>query len=222
MVLRVLSEGEARLTCPYRLPRRSIEKFLEDRTEWLKKQNLEMSKWAPWKNRCGKEGETYLYLGDQYKLKDAVTVLRKPFVAIAPNEAPFIYHYWPEHLLPTRNESRGRVYAEIIRHFEKKAEDVLLARAVVVAELMAIKPKQIRFRSQKSRWGSCSSRGHVSLNRRLIGAPLWVIDSVIVHEYAHLLHLNHSTAFWEVVKKYCADHESADQWLSENQFRLLP
>lgn len=222
LVLRMESAGQARLTCPYRASLDAIENFLEDRTEWMQNQNSRLMKWEPWKERCGREGETYLYLGDELQLKDAVTVLKKPFIAIAPAEAPLLYYYWPESMLALRHQARSRVFAEIGNHFEKKAEEVLAERAHVISELMALKPKQIRFRSQRSRWGSCSSRGHISLNRRLIGAPLWVIDSVIIHEFAHLVHLNHSPRFWELVKKYCADHEKADQWLSENQFKLLP
>ncbi len=221
LILRAESFGVARLICPPRFPLKGLEEFLQDRSEWLKKQNLEMSKWAPWKNRCGQEGEPYLFLGDELKLKDGITVLKKPFLAITPAEAPYLYYYWPEHLLSLRHHSRAQVFAEIENFFEKKAETILLERAAVISDQMALKPKRIRFRSQRGRWGSCSSRGHISLNRRLIGAPTWVIDSVLVHEFAHLLYLNHSKAFWEVVRKYSNDHERTDQWLKENQFKLL-
>lgn len=219
--LRLDAAHRARLTCPKRVRREIVDKFFFDRSEWLLAQNQEMIKLAPWFDRCGKVGEKYLYLGDMLTLKDAVTVIKKPFVAVTPAEGPFVYYYWPEKMLAMREQARSQVYAAVVRHFDQQGEKVLLERAEIISQMMALKPKRIRFRNQKSRWGSCSASGHISLNRRLIGAPLWVIDSVIVHEFAHLVHLNHSKKFWDLVARYSPTHDAADKWLNENQFKLL-
>lgn len=213
--------GVARLTCPYRVSKRVIEQFLADRKEWLLEQNLEMEKWAPWALRSGKEGEIYLYLGDELTLKDAVTVLKKPFVAVTPAEGPFIYHFWPESQVAERHEHREEVFINLRRFFTEKAEAILLERAEGIAQQMSLRPQRIRFRSQRMRWGSCSSSGHISLNRRLIGAPLWVIDCVLIHEFAHLVHLDHSPAFWKIVEEHAPNYAEADRWLNQNQYKLL-
>src|SRR5262249_17850463 len=75
----------------------------------------------------------------------------------------------------------------------------LSARLEFFSKAMALVPKQVSFRSQSSRWGSCSSAGHISLNWRLIAAPAEVVDYVIIHELAHLRHHDHSRRFWNLV-----------------------
>jgi len=95
----------------------------------------------------------------------------------------------------------------------KKAKEFLPERTLELAIKMNLYPKKITIRMQKTRWGSCSSRGNISLNARLMYAPLWVIDSVIIHELAHLQHMNHSKAFWALVKEHCPEYEKANQWL---------
>ena len=65
----------------------------------------------------------------------------------------------------------------------------------------------ITIRDQKSRWGSCSSRGTLSFNYKLVFAPPKVLDYVVVHELCHLKHLNHSKAFWGEVARYLPDYK---------------
>ncbi len=80
--------------------------------------------------------------------------------------------------------------------------------------------RRVTIRDQKSRWGSCSSKGTISLNWRLIQTPASVSEYVILHELAHLRHMNHSTRFWQEVEKLCPDYRRAQLWLKEHQ-RLL-
>jgi predicted metal-dependent hydrolase len=73
--------------------------------------------------------------------------------------------------------------------------------------------KRVTVRNQKTRWGSCSSRGTISLNWRLIQTPDFVRDYIILHELAHLRHMNHSARFWQEVKRLCPDLATAKQWI---------
>jgi len=68
-------------------------------------------------------------------------------------------------------------------------------------------------RSQKSRWGSCSRRGTISLNWRLIQTPDFVRDYIILHELAHLREMNHSPRFWRAVIEFCPGYRDAERWL---------
>jgi predicted metal-dependent hydrolase len=81
---------------------------------------------------------------------------------------------------------------------------------------------RISVRNQKSRWGSCSRRGTISLNWRLIQAPPFVVDYIILHELAHLRHMNHSIRFWREVQRVCPDYQSAERWLKQNSTLLQP
>ncbi len=77
-------------------------------------------------------------------------------------------------------------------------------------------------RSQKTKWGTCSSKGNISLNWRLIKCPATIRDYIIIHELCHTVHLNHSPAFWNLVRQYYPDIEKAHKWLkTEGQFAFL-
>ena len=72
---------------------------------------------------------------------------------------------------------------------------------------------KIYIRDQKTRWGSCSSKGNLNFNWRLIMAPLFIMDYIVVHELAHLVHPNHSRDFWKLVKKIVPDYKEKKEWL---------
>lgn len=74
----------------------------------------------------------------------------------------------------------------------------------------------ITIRDQKTRWGSCSSRGTLSFNYRLIYGPAGPLDYVVVHELCHLTHMNHSKDFWNMVERIMPDYRIYKQWLREH------
>jgi predicted metal-dependent hydrolase len=76
-------------------------------------------------------------------------------------------------------------------------------------------------RNQRTRWGSCSRRGVISLNWRLVQTPDFVRDYVILHELAHLKHLNHSARFWAEVERICPGYQTAEQWLKRSGRQVL-
>ena len=76
--------------------------------------------------------------------------------------------------------------------------------------------RRVSVRNQRSRWGSCSQRGTVSLNWRLIHAPIFVRDYVILHELMHLRQMNHSARFWREVDRVCPAYAEAERWLKQN------
>ena len=74
----------------------------------------------------------------------------------------------------------------------------------------------ITVRDQKTRWGSCSSRGTLSFNYRLIFAPPVILDYVVVHELCHLTHMNHSKSFWNMVASVMPEYKECRKWLREH------
>lgn len=220
MTLRAQSAGEFRLSVPQRLARRHIVDFLESRKDWMLLQNQKYEGLRTWTDRDGSLGEKFWYLGELLTLKEGVTFLKKPVVDF---QAPHLWYLWPEKKFASRESAEGRdeVLKTVRAYFHKKAAALILERVEHYANEMGVRPKDVRFRNQRSRWGSCSSRGNLNFNLKLIGAPLDVIDSVVVHELAHLVHLNHSPAFWGLVEKFSPQHERADRWLNEHQMELF-
>jgi len=68
----------------------------------------------------------------------------------------------------------------------------------------------------RNRWGSCTPRDTIHLNWRLIKAPMFVIDYVMVHELAHLIESNHTSRFWNIVRAHTPTTEKAKAWLKEH------
>ena len=76
--------------------------------------------------------------------------------------------------------------------------------------------KSVKLKYNRSNWGSCSSSSNLNFSTRLLFAPEWVQDYVIIHELAHLIELNHSERFWSLVKKVMPDYKKAEKWLKQH------
>lgn len=80
--------------------------------------------------------------------------------------------------------------------------------------------KSVRYKDTKSRWGSCSSDGNLSFSWRIMMAPPTVINYLVAHEVAHLVHMNHSPRFWSQCEALCPDMKRAKDWLKRNGTKL--
>jgi predicted metal-dependent hydrolase len=101
-------------------------------------------------------------------------------------------------------------------HLRRLATRELPLRLLELAHRHGLTVRRITVRSQKSRWGSCSRRGTISLNWRLIQTPAFVSDYICLHELMHLRHMNHSSEFWREVECVCPGFQKAERWLKEH------
>jgi len=106
-------------------------------------------------------------------------------------------------------------------HLVMLARRELGRRARASAALIGRNVARITVRDTKSRWGSCSSTGHLSFSWRLVFAPEAVIDYVVAHEVAHLAEMNHGPRFWRLVATLVGDHAGPRGWLRRHRNRLL-
>jgi predicted metal-dependent hydrolase len=102
----------------------------------------------------------------------------------------------------------------------KEAKQLLGESAHAMAAKVDRQVNRITVRNTKSRWGSCSAAGNLSFCWRLVMAPDWVIDYVVAHEVAHLVHMNHGPDFWTTVDGFGVDAKAARAWLNQNAERL--
>ena len=109
--------------------------------------------------------------------------------------------------------SRSRAEAETTRETKVEAQKDLEKRVKVHAATLAVTVNSISMRSQTTRWGSCSTAGKLNFNWRLILAPHYVLDYVAAHEVAHLVEMNHSQAFWDVVESTLPTMARGGDWL---------
>ena len=198
-------DGAARLVIPRRGTEAEGLRFLERSEAWLLKQ---MEKWRgkshvrqPWA-----DGTRFLFRGDETMLR-VEKVGEKLRLSFA-DESISLPHETPD-------------YREIVhRHLRRIAERELPVRTRELALVHGIAIQRVSVRAQKTRWGSCSARGTISLNWRLIQTPPFVVDYLIIHELMHRREMNHSARYWKLVEKACPDYHRAETWLKKGGIEL--
>lgn len=110
--------------------------------------------------------------------------------------------------------------AGLEKRYRQAAKEYIPKRADYYAQLLGVTYERIRIAEQKTRWGSCSSKGTLSFNWKLMLAPPKVLDYVVVHELCHLIEMNHSPRFWKQVEDVIPDYKEYRKWLKENGITL--
>jgi predicted metal-dependent hydrolase len=184
-----------------------VYEFLLKKKDWIEKSFVKLNAHADAKpKRKIQSYQIFPFFGQELTLKMTITVLNKPFVAIQEKELRLHIprNEWSANVLTDEHPA----LIEVIREFYKReAIKKITERTQHWAEQMKLFPKSLRFKEQKTRWGSCSSRGMINFNWRLIVFKPEIIDYVIIHELAHLAHMNHRPVFWGLVAKHCPEYE---------------
>lgn len=105
--------------------------------------------------------------------------------------------------------------------YHKEARKILVARTKQLASLGGFPINKVFIKHQKTRWGSCSSRGNINLNAKLLFLRQELRDYVIMHELCHLRHMNHSKLFWAEVQKYIPHAKSLQKELRKKPYAEL-
>lgn len=109
-----------------------------------------------------------------------------------------------------------KLTAQEIYELAIKAKEDIPRRVEHFSKILGVTYGKITIRNQKTRWGSCSSKGNLNFNCLLMLTPSEVIDSVVVHELCHRKYMNHSKEFYALVKSVLPDYDSLSGWLSKN------
>lgn len=118
-------------------------------------------------------------------------------------------------------ESTEKLTREKVIALAEEALKVIPARVEYFAKVIGVTYGKITIRNQKTRWGSCSSKGNLNFNCLLMLAPPEVLDYVVVHELCHRKQMNHSKAFWLEVEKVLPDYKEARKWLKEDGSQMI-
>jgi predicted metal-dependent hydrolase len=192
-----------------------ILQFLEFQKGWIENR---LEKNSQLRSRYLKKtytaGELFLYLGRQHQLELVMTEKAYGRISI---DARLLKVEIPILRKPNLNGPLAELAVPLRNFYRHQGRQRIEARTKVFSEKMSLFPKELSFRSQKTRWGSCSANGNLSFNWRLIVAPAEVIDYVIVHELAHLRHHNHSQNFWNLVASILPNYRELRKWLRDHQ-----
>lgn len=159
------------------------------------------------------------------QIRQGQLIVRAPRQASREDISRFLLQHrkWIEsHLAKAQQASIERkLTAEDLQALSDKAREVIAARVAYYAPRIGVTYGKITIRRQRTRWGSCSSRGDLSFNCLLILAPPEVLDSVVVHELCHRKEMNHSDRFYAEVLRVCPDYRTQHRWRSENGGSLM-
>ncbi len=131
-----------------------------------------------------------------------------------------------KHLEKVRERQKSRqetkkLSMEEIQSLADQALKVIPERVAYYAPKVGVDYGKITIRNQRSRWGSCSSKGNLNFNCLLMLTPPEVIDSVVVHELCHRKEMNHSARFYAEVLRVFPDYRKWNQWLKEHGGELI-
>lgn len=188
-----VAAGEVVLTIPLWYSQRKAAGFIEKSKPWLEQQ---ISKSTP--KHSFVDGMMVPILGKTYELR---------------HKSSQSYRSWwgEDHLLIHAPAEKFGYFVE--KSLCQVAEQFFRTRTHSYAVQLGKTVNRITVRDTRSRWGSCSPQGNISYSWRLIFAPEPVADYVCIHEVAHLVEMNHSAQFWEVVAGFCPDYKHLRRWL---------
>lgn len=186
-----------------------VEAALRTKAKWMLRKLAEFREiQMPTVHREFISGEKIPYLGRQYRLKvnmdsqEQVSILYQNgrFIASVPKVANAAW----------RQEQLHQAFrAWYMTHGLSKIEQ----RVKLFAPRLGVHVSKIMIKDQQARWGSCTKNGTVNINWRILMAPMRIVDYVVVHELAHLIHADHSSEFWTVVGSVMPDYHARKEWL---------
>lgn len=198
-------DGQVTVLVPEDLSDDQIEAVLEQKRKWI---YHHLAEWhdlnATRVHRQYVNGEGFLYLGRSYRLKlvkdqPEPLMLKDGYFCLRSKGG-----------LPTDAEAAFKTF------YRTKGAVRIPDRVAYYQAKMGVQPKAVRIIDLKHRWASCTPEGKLNFHWKCMMAPATILDYIVVHELAHLIRSNHTTAFWNEVDKVMPDYHDRKEWLRVN------
>lgn len=219
-----VKKGEVVVRAPFFVDEAFIDTFIKQKRQWLF-DKIEQQRQASNQPKYQlKANHIFLFNGEE-KLIDVCQAKR---LGVQIEEDKLIVGLTARYFdqSPNGNHSNAdslmnrKVEKLISEFYREQAEQLLVERLNIWAEITGLYPSACVIKKYRARWGSCNSKGVVSLNYWLITCPTDVIDYVVVHELCHLTYLDHSPNFWRLVSHYLPDYMRPKHWLKVYERQL--
>lgn len=207
--IRISPEEGVVVLAPHRCNKIYIEKLLEEKSQWIEKNYLDM---LELRKSMGDRNniDNIMFLGQTYPVVVRYSSLKKSSVEFSENTL----YIRLNGLLQFNEDNRMKELKTAIKTwYLNSAYTILSERTLYHAQKLGLKYNNISIKDVKTRWGSCSSKSNINYNIKLMLMPLEVIDYIVVHELSHLVHMNHSKDFWSYVERYMPDYKLREEKL---------
>ncbi|MDC0551670.1 M48 family metallopeptidase [Amylibacter sp.] len=206
-----VEDNLVKVTVPKNLSDERIEELIKGRILWIKQKLALQATAIISKPKEYVDGEAFAYLGRNYRLKCAngseeSVKLKSGYLNVT-----------------TKNGKRNSEHLKAVveQWYRTKALSRLIDKTRRYSAILKVEPTSINLKDYKAMWGSCSPKGVVSYNWRIILAPHKIVDYIVVHELCHLIEPNHSSKYWKQVRSVIPDYENSKEWLKNNGSSLL-
>ena len=199
---------------PEHLGDERVAAILKQKRPWIRSKVAELSSVPAHRPKELVSGESFPYLGRNYRLK----VQEGHQVGVCLSGG-----YLKATIRPSeQGEHRTlRIQQYLQSWYRSRALERLQDKTNRYAQQIGVSPSAVSVRNFRSRWGSCDKKGQVIFNWNIIKAPHSIVDYVVIHELCHLIYPNHSNDFWQLVGRYATGHIDQRQWLRTRGARLL-
>jgi predicted metal-dependent hydrolase len=186
-----------------------IQRFLRDKSHWILDKLNQLSLVKQRKTNKLKNGGLIPYLGNIFRIDILDCNGENENITLSQNK-----------LVVTLKPGLNGLTSLIEGWYRIQAKRILKEKVDRYSNIMVVDYNRIYLKDQKTLWGSCSEKGNLNFNWRLITTPEPVIDYVVIHELAHLKEMNHSRKFWQIVAGYCPEWQQHRKWLREHTAEL--
>ena len=206
-----IQKGKVFVLVPQRLSMAVIESLVAKKNRWIKEKLAAQNEIIAIQPKTFVSGEAFSYLGRSHPL----TIESGLYPAIKLHQGELVVS------VRDKNADNAKAIKQLlIKWYKQQAESELQNKTEIFSRIIGVKPSSVTVKSFKSRWGSCSITGGIQYNWKIMIAPDPVVNYVVIHELCHILHHNHSPAFWKAVEKYCHNYRNCGAWLKINGGRL--
>ena len=205
------------VVAPFSMNDSEIISLVEKRRKWIFNKFESYRQWLMQipAEREFVSGEKLLFMGVNYPLK--VLEHKRRYTNVNLTDGQFLVAINADIPIEKRREEiRGKLEQWYIR----RAKELITERLELFSNKIGAKVNTVRFKNQKTRWGSCSQKRNLNFNWKLVMAPTHIVDYVVIHELCHLRQMNHSKEFWQLVESQIPDYKERRKWLKENGVKL--
>lgn len=217
----VVTRDKIEVVAPRHIPEQKIHAFVTAQRDWIEAARRRVSLRAEQTPSLAPQhyetGAKIPYMGRKLTLFVESSSLKTARVNLV--DADQIMVHLPQTNAQTEHQSLIKCALENwMKHQARQHAMTIIERH---AKTFDLKPRSLRIKTQKSRWGSCGPQNDINLNWLLMLAPPPILEYVVVHELCHIRHKNHSTDFWALVAAHLPEYPSHRQWLKQHGASLM-
>lgn len=209
-----IAKARVVVRAPYFVAKAEIEKFVREKSVWVQQklvqQELQLST-LPVYNFM--DASRLPFLGGELTL----VVRKQPRADVVRYGEQLLVILSTRSRLPDEQQTKRLV----CDWYQQQALALLCAKTDAAVARLGVKHAGVTIKATRSKWGHCTAQGAIQYNWQILLAPESVVDYLVAHEVSHLLHHNHSPAFWSVVASLCPDYKKLRTWLKSQGTQLM-